>query len=638
MEDGKNEFLSLRLGWINAIHLNDRREVTKDIWFSFTTSKQFFDFVESFNGKKREPVYIFAHNAAFDFSVLGGITALPERKHIIKRNMIADTVFLLDTWLDNGDRHFIWLDTMNFARDSLKNIGKELGIPKTEPSGGKIHPVTGERIWSAKEWNEIPTEKMSVYCRNDVFIVRSFVLEWINVLHELNLGRFCKTIAAQGLTSYCMTGMCPLEKSSKVVNGKKEKPKGIIVIHHNDRAIELERKKKQGGRCEIFFKGKRVGKFLLPDFASLYPHIMKTQRLPYALISALIEPTMKEFETVYKDKSKLIIVDADVYMKEPVIPVKTDKLRFSVGYVRVSATNPELDLLYETGGKVLKVYAMNVYKSYMGLFSDWVDKLFAKRLEYKAQGKNAFQYMVKILLNSLSGKWGQENEEWEKVLDKDGNEIEINPNELGWETEVVIDTDEKGNETGTHVLKIKKQLGFEWVKSKNKKLGFNTCLFIYDFVTAYGRTILYRAIRVAGVGNYFMSDTDSILVNEVGMKNLEMAGMVNTTGKKILGMLESEDTFNYIELRGLKDYTLITIEGKTIVKTKGVRLDAKEIGKDLYEQKKFNKPASLINKGISVGVIVETIKKDLSKSRNTYDKGTVLESGFIVPNEMEKGG
>lgn len=638
-----DEKLTLRLGWINAVRLNDRKEVTTDIWFSFTTSEQFFDFIESFGGAKREPVYLFAHNTAFDFSILGGIKALPERKHTNSKNMIADTVFLLDTWFAPSEakstggqkgktaKHFIWLDTMNYARDSLENIGKELGIPKTEPTGGKINEITGKREWTAQEWNAIKTEDMSKYCKNDVLVVRSFILTWLNFLEELGLGSFCKTIAQQAITSYMQAGVMPLRKRKNGTDA------GKIVIHTNRRAIVLERQKKQGGRTEIFFKGIRTGTFYQPDFTSLYPFIMRNKPLPYELITALVNPTMKEFRGVYADKEKLVIIDADVYMKEPIIPVKTDKLRFKVGYVRVTATTPEIELLLKTGGKIRKVYAMNIYRAYTGLFKTWVDKLFKKRMEFRKQGKNTFQYMVKILLNSLSGKWGQESEDWEKVLDKDGNEVKIDPEELGWETIARINRDENGKETGYELLKIKKQLGFEWIKSKNKRMGFNTCLFLYDFITAYGRCLLYEAIRTAKRGNYFLSDTDSILVNEKGMKNLEKAGLINKTGTKVLGMLEAEDTFQYIEIRGLKDYTLVTVEGKEIVKTKGVRKDAIEIDKDVYKQRRFLKPASLINKGISEGVIVEMIEKNVSKSRDTYDKGKVKKDGFIVPL-YEKGG
>lgn len=630
----KTDIHSLRLGWINAVHLNSNKEIIEDVWKFFTTPAEFYDFIETFKGEgKREPVYLFAHNTSYDFMLLGGMKHLPERGHVIKKNLIADTVFMLDTWLarkktkKKSMNHFIWLDTMNFARNSLENIGNELGIPKTEPSGGKIDERTGKRVWTAKEWNKIPTDKMKEYCRNDVLIVRTFILEWIKFLEELDLGRFCKTIASQGLNSYTH-GCIPTRKRKR--DGKEV---GIIVVHNDEHAVELERKKKQGGRTEIFFKGKRKGKYFLPDFTSLYPYIMRNLALPYKLDKTFDEVNKAKFEKIYADKDKLVIIDADVYMKEPIIPVKTDKLRFKTGYVRVTATTPEIDMLLETGGKVLKIYAMNVYSSYTGLFKTWVDKLFNKRLEFlnSEKEKNVFQYMVKILLNSLSGKWGQENEDWVKQLDKNGEPVEIDIEKTGWMTYGVVGKNADTGEEETEIIKVKSQLGFEWVKSKNKRLGFNTCLFLYDFITAYGRCLLYKAIRVAGKHNYFLSDTDSILVNQKGLDNLIKAGMVNQTGTKVLGMLESEDIYNEIEIRGLKDYTLVTLDGKRIVKMKGVRKDAFEVEADIYLQQKWLKPASLINKQNLEGMVVETIRKNVGKSRKTYDKGVVLKSGFINP-------
>lgn len=633
----KKDTQSLRLGWANAVHLNDNKQITQDIWIPFTTPTEFYDFVESFKSVgKHEPVYLFAHNTAYDFMILGGLKYLPERGHVIKRNLIADTVFMLDTWLERPNKpgsyeHFIWLDTMNFARNSLEGIGKELGIPKTEPTGGKINKETGRREWTAKEWNTIPTDKMSMYCKNDVLIVRTFILEWINFLDELDLGRFCKTIASQGLNSYVHSCIPTRKRKS---DGKEV---GIVVVHNDEKAIELERKKKQGGRTEIFFKGKRKGKYYLPDFTSLYPYIMRNMPLPYKLERTYDNPSMKKFNAVYKDKTKLVIVDADVYMPEPIIPVKTDKLRFKTGYIRITATTPEIDLLIETSGKVLKVYAMNVYSSYTGLFKQWVDKLFSKRMEFKKEGRNIFEYMVKILLNSLSGKWGQESEDWVKALDKDGNGITTHPDDLGWDIIGIYDANpETGVQELRETVKVKKQLGFKWVKSKEKRMGFNTCLFLYDFITAYGRCQLYKAIKIAGYKNYFMSDTDSILVNLKGHDNLANANMVNTSDTKVLGMLESEDVFHDIEIRGLKDYTLITMDGKKIVKTKGIRKDAVEVETDVYLQQKWSKPASLVNKGINMGVIVETIRKSVKKSRAVYDKGVVHKDGFITPIYVDK--
>lgn len=639
----------LRLGWAYYMKLNKNGKVikNKDKWFNFVTKDEFFDFIENVTGRN-EPVYIFAHNMKYDFPVVGAITELPKRGHTVKRNMIADTVFLLDTWKD--ENHYIWLDTMNYARDSLANIGKAIGIKKTEPNdSGHIDPITGERVWTAAEWNDISDEDMIKYCKNDVIIVKEFLLKWLRFIQDMNLGKFCKTIASQGMESFKHDGM-PTKERNKRKKGKDGKyteikdidgnpikeTVGKIVIHDNEKAIETERLAKHGGRSEAFFIGDKKGRFYLLDFTSQYPYIMANKKLPIALIKTENNPSIKDYEKIAKDTDKVVILDAIIRLKEPIIPIydkKKGKLIFPIGIWQTGITSPEIELLNKTGGEIIKINQMNVYHAENSVFTRWVMKIFNARIKFRQQGNDVYQYMCKILLNSLSGKFGQESEGWETVKGKNGKAIDIPPDELGWYHEIVnddlTDTDRR--------IKVKKMLGHMWVKDGDKSLGMDSALFMYDFITAYGRVMYYSMIRIAGHKESYYGDTDGLVVSVKGKQRLDRAKQINHGSNKVLGMLEIERVLSGISIKGSKDYVLTYAEpdkngDMETVKLKGIRKNAEKVEKDTFRQQKWLKPASLVNEKINEGMRVVDITKHLKRGKEWYNKGVVGGDGWVTPH------
>lgn len=125
-------------------------------------------------------------------------------------------------------------------------------------------------------------------------------------------------------------------------------------------------------------------------------------------------------------------------------------------------------------------------------------------------------------------------------------------------------------------------------------------------------------MQQAGQENYFYCDTDSLIVNECGLGNLE-----NQIDENTLGSLKIEDVVNCVSIRGLKDYSTST---KTVVK--GIRKNAIEKSYGVYEQEQWPSFRGLLRSG---NVNTYTIKKITKVLNRKYTKGVVEANGWISP-------
>jgi len=151
---------------------------------------------------------------------------------------------------------------------------------------------------------------------------------------------------------------------------------------------------------------------------------------------------------------------------------------------------------------------------------------------------------------------------------------------------------------------------------------FDSFPAIAAHVTGYARMYLWQIMQQAGWGNYFYCDTDSLIVNEVGLCRLQ-----NKIDKLLLGGLKIDSVGSTIKLMGLKDYSF----GAKIV-IKGIRKNAQKIGNNVYSQEKWPSFRGLLRSGQPESYVVETITKHLTRE---YHKGTVTPSGVVLPYELD---
>ena len=148
--------------------------------------------------------------------------------------------------------------------------------------------------------------------------------------------------------------------------------------------------------------------------------------------------------------------------------------------------------------------------------------------------------------------------------------------------------------------------------------SFNSFPAIPAQVSAYGRMYLWQLMKQVGAGNYFYCDTDSLIVNEVGLCRLQ-----NRIDDTKLGFLKVVSSPTAIAIRGLKDYS---VETKQVIK--GIRRNAVEIREGVYEQEQWPSFQGLLRVGQADVYTVKTVRKVLDRK---YTKGRVKSDGTIAP-------
>ena len=495
-------------------------------------------------------------------------------------------MLIFDKVLKEDHKRIYFLDTMNYARISLKELGEDLGLLKGEV-----------------EFKNVSDEDLKIYCKRDVEIIYKFIKEFIEFLKKNNLGSLKYTIA--GTSFKCYTHRFMPKAKSKAIN-----------IHTHKKAIDLERDSYKGGRTECFYLGK-VEEFVYDlDVNSMYPYQMKNYDVPTKLVSYWDEEKSgEEFKRFYLNAKKegyLVIADLNFTLPEGVNNIgvkakidKTDALIFPDGNIRSSVCSPEIDYILKNGN-IIGSYGINLYEG-VNLFKDFVNYFFDKKSVYKEEGNLSYLMMCKLILNSLYGKFGQKNPIQKFIRYNDGKK------DIMFCKEIDDNVDEE------HIHTVGYRIGnIGWYGTGKFEEGFNSLVAIPSFISAYARMNLGELMDISGKGNFFYCDTDSIFVNEKGYKNIKGKELM---GSKI-GQLKLEDK-GYLEIKGCKDYIF-----NDTIKIKGVKRNAKEVEKGIYEQERFIKIKTALKYGLIKDQYVYTEIKHLSRD---YKKGIVSEGGNVKP-------
>lgn len=559
---------SFRLGWLCYYSRAYDKHIEKQEWFYIDTIGSFWDFIFTHCQPKRK-LWIIARNIVFDFTILRGWENL--RKEGYKLRFFHNNGVSVIVNVRKGNKSIVFLDSMNWFPESLAKTGKRLGIPKMQI-----------------DFKTCSRQELSDYCRNDVLIDFENFRQFIRFLEGNKISRLCYTRASTAMAAYLLRHY--------------HTP---IYIHNNTEAIKLERDSYKGGRCECFYIGDPNYKsYYILDVNSLYPFVMRNNDYPVKYEHIEPEITIKALTKYIKTKA--VVAKVLIETNEPVYAVKRDRTLFPIGVFETVLTTPELKYALEHG-HIRKVYNCVTYKR-ANIFKSYVDTIYTLRQDFKSAGVDVYQNLCKYLLNSLYGKWGQKAENWVKIGDC--------PNEP--DREELLFTYESNK-----VMRLRYLLG-ELFELKSYSEAYNSFPAISSHVTAYGRMYLWFLMQLAGHGNYFYGDTDSLIVNDKGMDNLEP--VLHDTK---LGFMKHEETIHKLIIHGLKDY-----EKDSKVVIKGIRKNAVKISKGVYKQEQWSSFKGLLHSGDINAYTVKNVTKRLSRR---YTKGIVTDSGIVKPFVLNEG-
>ncbi len=293
------------------------------------------------------------------------------------------------------------------------------------------------------------------------------------------------------------------------------------------------------------------------------------------------------------------LIDTD----DPAYAVRRKRTIFPTGRFWVTLCTPELVYALDHG-HIIKVDDCVFYDN-APIFRKFVGKFYTLRNDFRSAGVLSYEILVKYLLNSLYGKFGQKGEVWEK--------IGVALNEPA-RVEILFTT------SGGGVRQIRYLLGEVWEMTGYQET-YNSFPAIAAHVAAFARMYLYRLMKTAGAGNYFYCDTDSLIVNDTGLDNLR--SLINDTH---LGSLKIVETSSRIVIRGLKDYSTDT---KTVIK--GIRKNAVQISDGVYDQQRWPSLKGLLRDSETDVYTITTQRKVLQRK---YTKGILRNDGSVRPFEL----
>jgi hypothetical protein len=576
----------LRLGHAIITRLvNDKPCGTKQM--PFTTPDEFWRVVTNLSGS-RHTVWVVAHNTLFDFIVLRGPHMFEtgqvtiDKPRVVRKKKAADgsearphgiacidsPPTIIGCRISSTQGRVIFVDTMNWFRCPLSDLGQQIGLPKMKM------PEFSERD---ETWAE--------YCRNDCEIVFRVFIELIQWNKANDFGQFRYTGPSQAMSAYRHRFM------------------GHDIYTHKNLAVKtLERASYFGGRTEVFRMGDLAERVYQLDISALYPFCMRGQLFPYTLESSEFR---KEFTTDrpphdLSDCIAEVVLDTDC----PVYPERGERITYyPVGKFQTVLCGPELSHA-DLQGHVVAFRSWSHYKTSC-LFTYWVNELWKMRLKYESEDNEIYAAFCKVLMNSLPGKFGQKSIEWR---DRD-----TEPVAEPWSKWCRINVP-------TGIIRHFRSIGWQCQEKYGKGEIAGNFPAISAFVCSYARLRMNIMRDVANSRNVYYQGVDSVIVNQNGYDRLVGYGYVRD---RELGYLRLVGTYESGCIRGNSDYTL---GGKNIVAGRSRNAAETEMG--VYTQHRFLGRERLFS-GTAIDTIEQ---KSVTWSRSSvYKKSVAGECGWMVP-------
>lgn len=488
-----DEHHSLRFGWAQYRQRRQGEKWTRPRWARFDTPAAFWDWLEPLS-RPRTILYVYAHNAPFDLTVLRMWSELPKRGWRIVGAVLDAPPFVVR--LKRGRHTLILVDSLNIYKVPLESLGKAVGMRKLP----QPQDVTDRASWDR-------------YCRRDVKILAATMLRWWRQVRERDLGNAGLTLAGQAFTAWR--------------HGRMTHP---VFLDNEERALALARQAYCGARVECNKLGTVKGPVYNLDVRSLYPAVMARELYPtrYRRFYRRVEEReLAEWLMRYS-----VVAHVDLETEEPAYPMRDElRLLFPVGRFSTYLTSGELAYAHMRG-HIRKIHCAALYDQ-APVFRTYVEDLYAYKEEAERKG-NALEYLTaKLLLNSLYGKFGQWGYKDRIVAYTEDLSVRVME-------EVDLDTGE--------VFKLRQVGGMiQEVRKEGESRYSHPAIAAH--VTAFGRLHLWERMSDVPAQELCYVDTDSLWCTAAGRRAVE--ALHAGTG---LGDLRCVGEYRSVRFYGAKDY------------------------------------------------------------------------------------
>jgi len=599
---------TLKLGVAIHVRLERERSTRREV-FRFATTDDFWGWFYS-RLHKSETVQLWAHNLGFDLTVLRFWNELEAGTISATRMVLEDPPTVIRGRYYHG--RFVALDTLNWWRCSLAQLGADLELPKLTMPGSDS---------SRDEWYQ--------YCERDASIVEKAVLGLVQFCRRNDLGVMRATAAGQAMAAYrhrfvpteTVPG-CPDRSGPSGENVQATRP--VILIHAHTDALELERACYFGGQTECYFIGlvggrtawtpltaSRPALLTQPringpvhhlDVNSLFPSLMANHDYPVKLAGFVERGSIDQLTDLLK--SFCVCASVRLHTRIP-YPVRLGDgmVIYAVGTFWTSLCTPELERA-KCEGALCDVGRLAFYERGK-IFDDYVQHFWRARLAAESVGDNATAGICKLMMNSLYGKFGQKGSRW-----SDRPEI-VPPHRwgpFGW-------TDyESGESWACRAIAGRTQA--RHVDGE----AHDSFPAIAAHVTSFAREHMYELRDCVGARNCYYQAVDSLHVNQLGLDRLaEMAEIDD----RVLGHLRHEATYNRVEYCGLNHWVA---DGASRIA--GLSPRSQRTGEDTWRITEFERLDSIVSQLPLPGVNVTSREATF---RPIYRHGIAGPDGWVSP-------
>lgn len=469
-------------------------------WKDFTSIIVALHDVSTSKHDRRKNTVIYAHNGG-RFDWLHYIRHLLDNSELSDcQVMMSEQIIIAITITLKTGHKFTLADSLRLMPYALKDIAE-----KMNETHKKIY--IGEYITRMDLFKDRERDNYYHYLHEDCYALQEAILSFWKKIHTL-----------EGSIGYL-----PLTLPALALRVFRQYIQGPIFTPTNQDVKDFTRRAYTGGRVECYRPGlyKHVNVF---DVNSMYPFIMATYPVPVSnrgyWVDRIEPGTCGFYEVEY--------VQYDQTIPPLLRDEKTHEFTYTgsgVFYIGELLTLPSEAISY----KVSKGY---IFQDTEVLFKSFVDRYYGIRLQAKSDNDPALDFIAKIMLNSLYGKFGQRpirltlelanNAKLEQYV-RQGKTVTVRDEFMLVESEAQID---------------------------------HEFTAIAAIITAMARSTLYCHIRNAG-DSYIYADTDSVHCDGttletgdgLGALKLEKSGEAVYIGRKLYGLRSGIG--EYIKAKGV---------------------------------------------------------------------------------------
>jgi hypothetical protein len=579
------------------------------------TKWQIWQVIKNFTGINYT-TWLVCHNAMFDMVISGmpeefenASLSIDSPRSVRKQSdsdveqqasgglcCIESPPFILGARVGSTQGRLVIVDTLNWFQCPLADLGGSCRLEKLS-----MPEFTAED----SDW--------FTYCERDTRITfESFVglLRWVK---DNDMGMFRYTGPAQSMAAFRHRFM-----------------EHEILLHDNLPIKVIERSAYFGGRFECWKIGEINETVHQFDVNALFPSVMLVNNFPVALDTYELRNAWIYPAELGLDDS--CVAEVELSTNIDIFPHRCERgVTFPTGRFRTTLCGPEL-VRSINSRQVRQVRSIARYRT-EPIFNTWVNSLWGMRQAYKEESNALYERFVKMLMNSLYGKFGQRSPEWVNCPDR--------LDALPWMT--WVDYDASSGERCVY-----RSFGWQVQKQQDRELRHHAEMDVSDwaphadrygkgeidssfvaisaFVTAYARMRMNDLRTIAGPENVYYQGVDSLIVTNRGRENLENNGQVSESE---LGKLRLQLSANYGYISGCSDYKL----GEKVVMSGLARTPKQQVLGQQTQMTMLAKPYLFQGKPLDSVLEKHT---DWNKTA-TYWKRRVDQTGATFPLVKESG-